>query len=100
MVVRGTGPIYFRRNYINVKPAARPEELLDNLTSLRAILSLALNYVQEAQDEFVNANHEYFCRFDESFVQIVVVTQRLEKEFNRIEYLRAARDIGHEFRVK
>lgn len=75
-----------------MKSAIRGKEPLNNLTSLRATLSLTLNWVQQARDEFVNANHEYFCRFEEPLIQILFVTERLGKGFSRIGHLRGSRE--------
>lgn len=68
------------------------QSFLDSLGSLGILLSLALEQVQDARDEFVlNANEELFGAFERSVTEVRFCSEQLEKQFNRIEYLVARR---------
>lgn len=68
------------------------ESLLDSLGTLGALLSLALEQLQDAGHEFVlNANEKQFGAFERSVSEVRFCSERLERQFNRIEYLVARR---------
>jgi hypothetical protein len=64
------------------------QSFLDSLGALGALLSLALEQVQDARDEFVlNANEKQFGAFERSVTEMRFCSEQLERQFNRIEYL-------------
>ena len=68
------------------------QSFLDSLGALGALLSVALEQVQDARDEFVlNANEKQFGAFERSVTEVRFSSEQLERQFNRIEYLVAKR---------
>lgn len=68
------------------------QAFLDSLGTLGTFLSLALEQLQDAGDKFVlNANEKQFGAFERSVSEVRFGSQRLERQFNRIEYLVAKR---------
>ena len=64
------------------------QSFLDSLGILGALLSLTLEQVQDARDEFVlNANEKQFEAFERSVTEVLFCSEQLERRFNRIEYL-------------
>lgn len=61
---------------------------LDNLKNLRLVASVALEHVQENRNQFAKeATGSQLKQFDHYASQIRTLTERLEREFNTIEYL-------------
>jgi hypothetical protein len=68
------------------------QSFLDSVKTLAALLSLALEQLQDAREEFVlNANEKQFGAFERSVSEVRFCSERLERQFNRIEYLVAKR---------
>jgi hypothetical protein len=68
------------------------QSFLDSLGALGALLSLTLEQLQDAWEEFVlNANEKQFGAFERSVTEVRFCSEQLERQFNRIEYLVAKR---------
>ncbi len=68
------------------------ELFLDSLGNLGALLSVALEQVQDARDEFIlNANEKQFGSLEHSATEVRFCSEQFERQFNRIEYLVAKR---------
>ena len=71
---------------------ANTQNFLDNLKNLGLVTSVALEHVQENRDQFVSEATAVEVRhFERSITQIRMLAERLEREFNTIEYLIAKR---------
>ena len=68
------------------------QSFLDNLENLRLVLSGALEHVQANRNQFVkDATGNEVRRFERSITQIRILAERIEREFNTLEYLIAKR---------
>jgi hypothetical protein len=73
-------------------PMANVQNFLDNLKNLGLVTSVALEHVQDNRDQFVSQVTAVELRhFERSITQIRMLAERLEREFNTIEYLIAKR---------
>jgi len=71
---------------------ANVQNFLDNLKNLRLVTSVALEHVEENRDLFVSeATAMEVRQFERSISQIRTLAERLEREFNTLEYLLAKR---------
>jgi hypothetical protein len=71
---------------------ANTQNFLDNLKNLGLVTSVALEHVQDNRDQFVSEATAMEVRhFERSITQIRMLAERLEREFNTIEYLIAKR---------
>ncbi len=71
---------------------ANVQNFLDNLKNLGLVTSVALEHVQDNRDQFVSQVTAVELRhFERSITQIRMLAERLEREFNTIEYLIAKR---------
>jgi hypothetical protein len=69
-----------------------PKSFLDNLKNLRLVMSVALEHMQENHNRFVmNATASQVRQFEKSISEIRTFADRLETEFNTLEYLIAKR---------
>ena len=67
---------------------AEPKSFLDNLKNLRLVMSVALEHIQENHNRFVkNATASQVRQFEKSISEIRTFADRLETEFNTLEYL-------------
>ena len=67
---------------------ADPKSFLDNLKNLRLVMSVALEHMQENRDHFVkDATASQVRQFEKSISQIRTFADRIETEFNALEYL-------------
>ena len=67
---------------------ADPKSFLDNLKNLRLVMSVALEHIQENRSQFVANATANQVRPIETFVsQIRTFADRIETEFNTLEYL-------------
>jgi hypothetical protein len=67
---------------------ADSKSFLDNLKNLRVVMSVALEHVQENRDHFVkDATGNQVRQFEKSISQIRTLADRMETEFNTLEYL-------------
>jgi hypothetical protein len=61
---------------------------LDNLKNLRLVMSIALEHLQEDRNLFVkDATGNQAREFERSISQIRTLADRIETEFNTLEYL-------------
>jgi tRNA U34 5-carboxymethylaminomethyl modifying GTPase MnmE/TrmE len=68
------------------------KSFLDNLKNLRMVMSVALDYMQENRDQFVkDATGSQVRQFEKSISQIRTFADRIETEFNTLEYLMGKR---------
>jgi hypothetical protein len=68
------------------------KSFLDNLKNLRMVMSVALEYMQENRDQFVkDATGSQVRQFEKSISQIRAFADRIETEFNTLEYLMGKR---------
>jgi hypothetical protein len=67
---------------------ADSKSFLDNLKNLRLVMSVALEHMQENRDHFVkDATAGQVRQFEKSVSQIRTFADRIETEFNTLEYL-------------
>jgi hypothetical protein len=67
---------------------ADPKSFLDNLKNLRLGMSVALEYMQQKRDDFVqDATGNQLQQIEKSISQIRAFADRIETEFNTLEYL-------------
>jgi hypothetical protein len=67
---------------------ADSKSFLDNLKNLRLVMSVAVEHIQENHKRFVkNATASQVRQFEKSISQIRTFADRMETEFNTIEYL-------------
>jgi hypothetical protein len=67
---------------------ADPKSFLDNLKNLRLVMSVAVEHIQENRNRFVkNATASQVRQFEKSISQIRTFADRMETEFNTLEYL-------------
>jgi hypothetical protein len=64
------------------------KSFLDNLKNLRLVMSVALEHIQENRNGFVkNASANQVRQIEKSIRQIRTFADRMETEFNTLEYL-------------
>jgi hypothetical protein len=67
---------------------AEPKSFVDNLKNLRLVMSVALEHMQENRNQFVNdAPGNQVRQVERSISQIRTLADRIETEFNKLEYL-------------
>ena len=67
---------------------AEPKSFVDNLKNLRMVMSVALEHIQENRDYFAkDATASQVRQFEKSISQIRAFADRIETEFNTLEYL-------------
>ena len=67
---------------------AEPKNFVDNLKNLRLVMSVALEHIQENRNQFVNdATASQVRQVEKSISQIRTFADRIETEFNTLEYL-------------
>jgi hypothetical protein len=67
---------------------ADPQSFLDNLRNLRLVMSVALEHIQENRNQFVkDATASQLRQVEKSISQIRTLADRIETEFNTLEYL-------------
>ncbi len=67
---------------------ANAKSFLDNLKNLRLVMSVALEHIQENRNQFVkNATESQVRQIEKSISQIRAYADRIETEFNTLEYL-------------
>ena len=67
---------------------ADAKSFLDNLKNLRLVMSVALEHIQENRNQFVkDATGNQARQFERSISQIRTIADRIETEFNTLEYL-------------
>ncbi len=67
---------------------ADSKSFLDNLKNLRLVMSVALEHMQENRDQFVkDATASQVRQFEKSVSHIRAFADRIETEFNTLEYL-------------
>jgi hypothetical protein len=67
---------------------ANAKSFLDNLKNLRLVMSVALEHIQENRNQFVkNATESQVRQIEKSISQIRTFADRIETEFNTLEYL-------------
>ena len=70
------------------KAMADAKSFLDNLKNLRLVMSVALEHMQGNRDQFVkDATPSQVRQFEKSVGQIRTFADRIETEFNTLEYL-------------
>ena len=68
------------------------ESFLDRLENLAQALAVALERAQEVQQECIsNSNPDLLNRFESSITQVRIFAEKLERQFNRLEYLVATK---------
>jgi hypothetical protein len=68
------------------------QSFLDNLENLPLVLSVALEHVQANRNQFAkDATENEVRHFERSITKIRILAERLEREFNTLEYLIAKR---------
>lgn len=71
---------------------ADSRSFLDNLKNLRIVTSVALEHIQENHNQFVtDATGSQLRDFERYVSQIRSLTEKLEKEFDTMEYLLSKR---------
>ena len=77
---------------MRAESASDPQTFLDNLKNLGVVLSEALLHFQDGGDEFAgHANGEQLRQFERFVTEVRVSAERLEREFNFLEYRVAKR---------
>jgi hypothetical protein len=67
---------------------AEPKSFVDNLRNLRLVMSVALEHMQENRNQFVKkATGNQVRQVERSISQIRTLADRIETEFNTLEYL-------------
>jgi hypothetical protein len=67
---------------------ADPQSFLDNLRNLRLVMSVALEHIQENRNQFVkDATVSQLRQVEKSISQSRTLADRIETEFNTLEYL-------------
>jgi hypothetical protein len=67
---------------------ADPKSFVDNLKNLRLVMSVALEHMQENRNHFVkDATASQARQVEKSVGQIRTFADRIETEFNTLEYL-------------
>jgi hypothetical protein len=67
---------------------ADPKSFLDNLKNLRVVMSVAVEHIEENRNVFVkNVTETQVRQFEKSVSQIRAFADRIETEFNTLEYL-------------
>ncbi len=67
---------------------AEPKSFVDNLRNLRLVMSVALEHMQENRNQFVKkATGNQVRQVEKSISQIRTLADRIETEFNTLEYL-------------
>jgi hypothetical protein len=65
------------------------KSFLDSLKNLRLVMSVALEHMQENRDQFLkDATGSQVRQFEKSISQIRTFADRIETEFNTLEYFR------------
>jgi hypothetical protein len=65
-----------------------PKSFVDNLKNLRLVMSVALEHLQENRNHFVkDATGNQIRQAERSISQIRSLADRIETEFNTLEYL-------------
>jgi hypothetical protein len=77
---------------VRAESASDPQTFLANLKNLGVVLSEALLHFQGGRDEFAgHANGEQLRQFERLVTEVRVSAERMEREFNFLEYLVARR---------
>ena len=64
------------------------QSFLDRLENVAQALAVALEHAQEVQQEFLtNSNPDLLNQFESSMTQVRIFAEKLERQFNRLEYL-------------
>ena len=67
---------------------ANPKSFVDNLRNLRLVISVALEHIQENRNDFVkDATASQVRQVEKSISQIRTFADRIETEFDTVEYL-------------
>lgn len=64
------------------------QSFLDNLENLQIVISVGLEHIQANRDEFAkNSTKAQVLQAEKLITNIRLLTERLEREFNALEYL-------------
>jgi len=68
---------------------------LNRLENLAQALAVALEHAQKVEQEFLtNSSPDLLNQLESSVTQVRIFAERLERQFNRLEYLLAAQTAG------
>ena len=68
---------------------------VDRLENLAQVLAVVLQLAQEVEPELLaNSNPELLNQFESSITQVRIFAEKLERQFNRLEYLVATQTAG------
>lgn len=64
------------------------QSFVDRLENLAQALAVALEHAQEVEPELLaNSNPNLLNQFESSITQVRIFAEKLERQFNRLEYL-------------